>query len=291
MAWTAYRIVFRVRTPLHIGYARMGNVHYTRPYVTGRAIWGALTERVTRDLAARTNQPAVNFEAYKSQSDTICNRLAYTYFYLAEKRDDGDFAIVWPWEEQKVAPYLKSYVSTALEGLSGSALKGSLHETEMIAPQRSAESGPTYLMGYFFERTQDDPSLAQGALAWQTALNRLHFGAERNYGWGWVDVALADKEGFRKGALFGGAADFDGNGEQPRVTVAKGGCLLAHTKPLGVAAEGEVEPLVGREIGIDSFHYAGQHVNYLGMCFAPGSVLTQEKTLTIKQFGVWAAAA
>lgn len=291
MAWTAYRIIFRVKTPLHIGYARMGNVHYTRPYVTGRAIWGALTERVTRDLAARTNQPAVNFEAYKSQSDTICKRLAYTYFYLAEKRGDGDFAIVWPWEEEKVAPYLKSYVSTALEGLSGSALKGSLHETELIAPQRSADSDPTYLMGYFFERTQDDPSQAHGALAWQTALDRLQFGGERNYGWGWVDVEEADKEGFRSGALFGGAADFDGSGEHPCVTVEKDGFLLAHTKPFGVPAEGQVEPLVGREVGLKEFHYAGQHVNYLGMCLAPGSVLRQDVKLTIQQFGVWEAAA
>jgi hypothetical protein len=64
MTWTAYRVVFRVKTPLHIGDAKMGNVHYTRPYVTGRAIWGALTERVTRDVAARTSQPAVNFEAH-----------------------------------------------------------------------------------------------------------------------------------------------------------------------------------------------------------------------------------
>jgi hypothetical protein len=119
----------------------------------------------------------------------------------------------------------------------------------------------------------------------------LQFGAERNYGWGWVDVAEEPVKVGDDGNLFNGAATFVGNGKYPQVTVAEGKRLLAHTKPLGVPAEGQVEPLVGREVRTEEFRYAGQYVNYLGMCFAPGSVLTRAKTLTIKQFGVWEATA
>ncbi len=287
MAWTAYQVVFRVRTPLHIGDAKMGNVHYTRRYVTGRAVWGALTERVTRDEAARTGNAAVNYHAYKIKSETIHQRLGYTYFYLAERRD-AEFDIVWPWEDRRIAPYLKSYVSTALDGLAGSAKKGSLHETEMIVPQRSADSGPTHLLGYFFEHHHTDPSRVQAPPAWKEALHRLQFGADRSYGWGWVEVAQGPTK-IDGSSLFGGAAQFDGSGDRPRITVRQGSRLLAHTKTSDVPVAGKVEPFVGREVSMEDFHYAGQRVNYQSMCFAPGGTLQQEKTFAVEEFGVWEA--
>ena len=37
--WTAYRVVLRLRGPMHIGNGRVGNIQQTRPYVPGRNIW------------------------------------------------------------------------------------------------------------------------------------------------------------------------------------------------------------------------------------------------------------
>ena len=45
MAWRAYKIVLRLRSPLHIGRGKVGNLQRTRPYVAGRNLWGALTAR------------------------------------------------------------------------------------------------------------------------------------------------------------------------------------------------------------------------------------------------------
>jgi hypothetical protein len=52
-----YHLVLRLRSPLHIGWNKTGNVQRTRSYVTGRNLWGALTMRLTRDQAYRENRP------------------------------------------------------------------------------------------------------------------------------------------------------------------------------------------------------------------------------------------
>lgn len=293
MSWSAYRIIFRLRGPLHIGKARTGNVRYTRAYVTGRAFWGALTERVTRDAAARTGQPAVNTGAYASQSETICKRLAYTYFYLARRVEDKDkktvrYNVVWPWDEDETAPYLSSYVSTALAGMQGSALKGSLHEMQMIAPQRTDNGETTYLVGYVFEHKADDPSLAYAPLDWQGALNRLQFGADKGYGWGWVE-RVGEPQPVTGNALFDGAVTFDGTGDRPRLTVSQGKPILAHAAPKGATMGGEVEPVVGREWNTNNYRFAGQFVHYLDTCYAPGSVVSAETHFKVCEYGLWAA--
>lgn len=287
MAWTAYRVVFRLRSPLHIGYAKLGNVHYARAYVTGRSIWGALTERMTRDDAARLQLAAVNFHAYRTQSESIEKGLAYTYFYLAEPSSAPEgFSVVWPWNEQAIAPFLNSYASTALHGLAGSALTGSLHETEMIVPQRSA-AAPTYLMGYFFEHTNDDRSLAKPALPWRDSLARLQLGAERGYGWGWIDVETSPTR-VDDGVLFGGAAAFAGSEKEPVVTVVAGNPVLAHARPSpAFAAAGSLEPVVGREYQEEEYRYAGAHVSYHGVCYAPGSKVDRDVAFAVKPFGLW----
>jgi hypothetical protein len=56
MNWIGYRVVFRLRSPLHIGWRKAGNVQVTRPYLTGRSFWGALTERLVRDTAAQRDR-------------------------------------------------------------------------------------------------------------------------------------------------------------------------------------------------------------------------------------------
>lgn len=287
MSWSAYRIIFRLRGPLHIGAARTGNVRYTRAYVTGRAFWGALTERVTRDAAARTGQPAVNTGAYMAQSKTIRDRLAYTYFYLARRHGD-EYNVVWPWAEEEVAPYLSSYVSTALAGMQGSALKGSLHEMQMIAPQRTDNGEDVYLLGYIFEHKADDPSLAYAPLDWQGALNRLQFGADKGYGWGWVE-RVGEPQPVEGAALFGGAAQFDGTGDRPRLTVSQDRQILAHAAPEGAKMGGAVEPVVGREWNTDNYRFAGQYVHYLDTCYAPGSKVSAKTSFAVGEYGLWAA--
>lgn len=82
MTWTAYRVVFRLKSPMHIGCGKVGNVQRTRPYVTGRMFWGALTMRLTRDQ----HQPATRSELYQKIGGEVHQYLKFTYFYPAIKK-------------------------------------------------------------------------------------------------------------------------------------------------------------------------------------------------------------
>ena len=70
MAWTHYRLKFRLISPLFVGFRRSGNLWETRRYVPGKVLWAALTARLTRDrglgkrlqrMPAR-GEPAANAE-------------------------------------------------------------------------------------------------------------------------------------------------------------------------------------------------------------------------------------
>ena len=120
-------------------------------------------------------------------------------------------------------------------------------------------------------------------LIWKSALQKLQFGGDRCYGWG--DVKLVRREPPDNNLLFGGMATFHGNEERPFISLNDHLLLLAHTTAKSVKADGDIEPLVGREWRNKG--QAGQHVEFTGICFTPGSTLKQPADFTIGNFGVW----
>ncbi|NPV30266.1 MAG: hypothetical protein HPY58_11595 [Firmicutes bacterium] len=277
--WRAYRVIFRLRSSLHIGLRKVGNLQRTRPYVTGRAFWGALTMRLTRDAAGAG--PATESLRYKDIGEQINQNLAFTYFYPATQAG-GDYQVAWPWEKENLfrRRFLSSYQGTALSAFHESAAIGMLREVEFISPYTLDTGEPVFLVGYIFE--------SKGSkLAWREALTRVQFGGERGYGWG--DVGLIRIDDVKDDVLFGGKAKFDGSAKQVRICVSASEPLLAHTLAVNLPAKGEVESLVGREWrSYNCLHrYAGQHVEFVGVCFTPGSVVDQDLNLVIGKFGIW----
>jgi hypothetical protein len=272
MTWRAYEVIFRLRTPLHVGWRKVSNLQMTRHYFTGRNLWGALTMRLTRNAVAG---PAIDSGVYQTSGNQVHEHLAFTYFYVALREDDR-YAVVWPWENESAfrRRFLSSYASAALAYPQQSADEGLLHEVEFITPMTRDDGKPVFLKGYIFER--------QGCnLAWRPALKRLQIGGERGYGWG--DLAPIGVTSVNGGRLFD-CVTFDGSGARPVIHVQPNERLLAHTLADGVAASGAVEPLVGREWQ----SYAGQGVAYSGVAFAPGAVVEQEQHFTVERHGVWA---
>ncbi|MGB9873322.1 MAG: hypothetical protein ACPLYD_16895, partial [Anaerolineae bacterium] len=125
MTCAVYKIVFRLLSPLHCGWFKQGNVQRTRPYVTGKILWGALTARLTRDV------PDLGGD-YVMVGQRVNAELAFTYLYPATGQDVD----LWPWgdPDEFAWRYLNSYAGTALDYDRNAAEEGSLHETEFIAP-------------------------------------------------------------------------------------------------------------------------------------------------------------
>ena len=281
MVWKIHKVILRLRSPLHIGCGAVGNLLRTRPYVTGRVLWGALTMRLTRD-AAQGRGPATDSREYRRVGEQVHKLLAFTYFYPAIKSGDS-YQVVCPWENENAfrRRFLSSYAGTALSYPQQSAAEGTLHEVEFIAPNTLDTGKPVYLKGYVFEKVGC-------TLDWQSALKRLQMGGERGYGWGDVELMVVEQSADTR--LFGGPAIFKGDGDVPIIFLPTDGHLLAHARSVaGLPVAGEIEPLVGREWRSDNprRYYVGQHVEYTDTCFSPGSTVHQSLSFAVKKFGVW----
>ncbi|MBX7237243.1 MAG: hypothetical protein K1X65_22870 [Caldilineales bacterium] len=267
MSWTAYRVILRLLTPMHIGAAKLGNLQTTRPYIPGKALWGGLTARITRD------NPHLGGD-YRAIGERVNQELAFSYFYPTT----GEEVELWPWDDpdQFAWRFLGSYASTALNYSQFSAAEGSLHETEFIAPT-TREGQPVNLHGYVCEREGS-------ALPWRQALERLHLGGERTYGWGRLALKT---EPTAATALFGRHA-VELRGERPEIVLETGSSLLAHTQANGdgaILASGRVTPLVGRETPAASEH--GRRLSSAVICWEPGSKTVADALIAIGSFGIW----
>jgi hypothetical protein len=269
MSWQAYKIVLRLQAPMHMGRAKLGNLQITRPYVHGKALWGALTARMTRDTPAFGDD-------YPGVGKRVNEELAFSYFYPAT----GQQIDLWPWDDpdQFAWRYLGSYASTALNYSQNSATEGSLHEAEFIVPT-TRDDDQVNLIGYIFEQ--------EGcALQWREALPRLQLGGERTYGWGRVTLksgpSLADD-------VFGYQLIL--KEERPIITVPPDARLLAHALAADFddngVIQGHIEPLVGREtVAQDRF---GIHHSAARICYVPGTQVKEKTQVQIGSFGIWEA--
>lgn len=264
MSWMAWRVTFRMLSPLHSGWRKIGNLQQTRPYVTGRMLWGALTARLVRDNGGTD---------YRVIGERVDETLTFTYFYPSTDPED---VRIWPWEEtwdEFAWTHLGSYAATALQD-GHTAEEGSLHEIEYLAPYtRQGES--VFLVGYVFERLGCE-------LKWQAALHRLQLGGERGYGWG--RIALHERpRRVEDSRCFGLRWD----AASGRVTVPEDEYLLAHADACGgLQCTGSIEPLVGREIVQASAGFGGRHSPPV-ICWAPGSKVNRSSVFFIDKRGIW----
>jgi len=275
MTWTAYRIVFRLRSPLHVGHLKVGNLQRTRHYVPAKTLWGALTARLTRDLG-RTD--------YINVGEQIKQEMAFGYFFPAIDReeplypnytDNGLCHGSAPMSADEFAwRLLSSHPSTALDPQRFAAEEGSLHEVEFISASEREEGKQVYLIGHVFAR--DDCRLP-----WKDAIKRLQLGGERRYGWGRVN--MQDLQPVKD--LFN--YPLEPEGARPVVNLDAGKPLLAHALLAdSVPARGQIEPFLGRET--NRANRFGLYLpNNVRICWVPGSKVETRCRLNLRLDGHW----
>lgn len=265
MTWQRYNLVFRLVSPLHIGYRKMGNLMQTRGYLPGKNLWAALTARLTRD-----DDNGAESQRYVEIGEAVQNQFRFTYFYPAIQNNDN-FDIHYPWEDDHFDYlFLDSYASTALNYTSQSAEDAMLHEIEFIAPHTRCGQA-VYLKGALYVK----PDLSARLDKWKAALARLQLGGERGYGWGQVQVELCHKVGEPFNTPRG---DIHNN----RIT--------AHLKAENVSnVHGPIEPLIGWERNNDKNRTTNWKLSQKAIiCYMPGAeVTTQNQRFTIGQDGRW----
>ncbi len=296
MAWTLYRVTWRLEGPLHSGFAKLGNIQRTRLYVTGRMLWGALTARVTRDQGR---------DDYRTVGDQVSECLRFSYGYLCLTEDGGPSLLpeytakglqyklgnhrLTEREAQRLC--LTSYASTALDYANNAAVDGSLHEVEFISPRTLCEqkklsveaAQPLYLTALIAEK--ENASSNPVVKDWLEACCRLEIGGERTYGFGKLtrQNCVQVKETDYPTAWFG--SEFVGNNSKPAVIMRNGNVVAAHVALGHKVSFGQVEPFAGR--ATRSAANAGQCIEYSGVYWLPGSIFDEEVVCLIGEHGLW----
>lgn len=281
MSWRAYKLVFRLDSPLHIGHFKIGNIQRTRYYIPGITFCGALTATITR---------MNNSADYAGIEKRVNKFFAFSYFYLTIQSDGTEplypcftenryqFGKAKMAAEEFEYEHISSYASTALDYSLQVAEEGSLHDVEYICPKTKLCGKQVYLTGFIFVNNE---ALPQRLQSWRNALKRLQLGGERTYGFGRLslmdDIKIDDTKEF-----------FDGwekhlNNDRPVVKVKDKKPLLAHTLiDDSVTESGIVEVFVGRRTTkSDEF---GVEVSEAKICLAPG---TNESKVDLKCHGTF----
>lgn len=283
MAWKAYKLSYRVMSPIHIGWHTLGYIKLTRHYITGKNIWGAMTANITRALR--------KYEDYGEIGKLLKEDILTSYFFPAVDPDSPlllrftDKGLMYG--EKPAADFerifIKSYGQTAVVPHSNTAEDESLHESEFISPviydEENNNQCPVFFVGYIF--ISDD-----GAYKWddiKTAISEIFVGGDRKYGWGRL---LLDDEKTREvkdSMVFGNTLVSDDKGL--KIEIEKENSIPAH---LGVNNElnlkGDIEPLVGMDF--ENNKGFGQNVSKAEICWVPGSVAADKMTLKIGAYGI-----
>ena len=281
MTWTHYRLRFRLLSPMHIGYRKVGNLMQTRPYVPGKNVWAALTARLTRDY-----HNGGDAEMYKCIGRLVQENFRFGCLWPSTNKDAPSF----PWEDPQFDyRFLGSYASTALNYDRRAAEEGLLRETEYIAPV-ARDGQPVYLVGDLWVREDDLPKALN---SWQEAFQKFQLGGERTYGWGRVRCCTDWQAGqSRQGTTIAGYT-WEERNDDVILTVPEGGKLTAHARAAGEDAIsgviGLVEPLVGWERNNASDSHSPWRLSSATVCWAPGSWVEHEVKVRIGENGIWEA--
>jgi len=287
MAWKYLPLIYRVLSPIHIGYRSVGIIDRTRYYVPSKNFWAAVTSRLTPKL-----YPNPKPGNYKSIGDLIQTHFRFSYFYLATasaedlsanlrfylpkyskrstiflenpKKQQGDS------EANVEAIFIGSYVSTGLDYARHAAMDSMLHEIEYIKPHvlDHGEILDSYLVGGVWvnpgEMVQIDGSTI--LIKERPVLNQLTVGGELGYGFGRLELTDV---GIDCLGLSGWQVKEESQNDLVVYQPNKRTQILAHVKyKNGQIYKGSLEPIVGREWNDEKG--AGRSVAKGFVCVAPG---------------------
>jgi len=273
MARQHYRLVFRLLSPLHIGYRRVGNLMETRRYVPGKVLWAALTARLTRD-----KHDGRQGSEYRDIGLLIHRHFRFSYLWPST---DGELPY-FPWDGGFDYLFLGSYAGTALDYDRRAAEEGLLREAEFIAPV-TREGEKVYLLGDLWVDEPLPPDLAN----WRDVLEGVQLGGERGYGWGRVHREKCDADGTDHGDL-GRGIQWEVQGSDVILAIPEGVHITAHALAAGDGAlqgvTGPVEPLVGWERRENGGYRLTEDVR---IAYAPGAVATRRLSVRVGGHGVW----
>jgi hypothetical protein len=288
MSWRLYRIRLSLQSAVHAGSLPVGNILKTRPYVSGKSVWGA----VTAGLVAR-HSGSLAHSRYSVTGYQVRERLRFGYFFPMVENSRGERVPDFD-SDRFEYEFLDSYTSTALNNEAGVAEENSLHEIEVIRcwsrPVASDRPWRVHLVGHLAVEDYGPVVCQDDDIVFDTAsirglLSGVQLGGKRGYGFGRIAV----EEFAKADNAFGGEFDASGTLRLPEGVPAAAHIDMEQLQM--VPRSGRQEPFVGREWREHEGFGAGQFVSEAKFCWAPGAVFECALSFRIGHYGVWESAA
>ena len=287
MAWKGYRLTYRALSPVHIGSYTLGYINLTRHYITGKAMWGAMTANLVRTGMVRSD--------YEACGNLLKTDVLISYFFPALEPDkpllpnfakdglrygfDGEAMTAYQFEQK----FIRSMGQTAIDYRTWSAEDQSLHESEYLIPK--IQNGETFkellFVGYLFV---NDVGITQEVI--RKAWSELFVGGERKYGWG--RLLLDSETGITEMDTFFGYKSSSKCEKVPSFIVPAGRPVPAHV-PVNerLKLKGDRELLSTLEYDNEGRKGFGHKVGKEPiLCWIPGSLLIEEASLSIGPYGI-----
>jgi len=303
MRWHLYLLTFRLKSPIHIGFHKVMHLSRTRAYVPARPFWGSLTAKLAGCLKSRD---------YREIGDFLKKAMRFGYLYLS----DGNNLFIPKYTHEGLKfgklsriefekRFIGSLTSTSIEPWSFTAEEGMLHEVEFISPYEmhgeNEEPKPVFLKGLLWvseklegklkiQIDENDFSIGyeENNVKFSVLASELQVGGERKYGFGKIRLEKDKFEEIHDQDLNNLGFNGKWRKEEDNVVLElkKDEFIWSHAKyNPDLRIRGSIEPIVGRDW---SNRGAGRELKFYDLCWAPGSIITEDKIFKITEdFGLW----
>ncbi|MHA1327097.1 MAG: hypothetical protein ACTSRH_07225 [Promethearchaeota archaeon] len=294
--WKCFKVTFKICTPIHIGYLKIGTIKTTRYYIPGKNFWGALNVKITPLL-----MNPISDESYQKIGKFLKESIIFSYFFLKTNNlkllkpkfsfERGlTFGGISKHEFEK--RFIIGYPATAINPLLRSAEEGSLHEIELISPIDKKSNDFTFLEGLIFVKKVNNGEIQlnytnNSNIQLETKLKKISInevlekgiqvGGERRYGSGLIK--LSDIKTFQNGK-------YDLSGEKIKLNLKKNDFIESHLRAnSSLNLKGEIEGLMGREWGKKGFGRE-KNVDFF-LAWIPGSIILDDNVkLNLTHYGI-----
>ncbi len=296
MAWDLYECIFRVKSPLHIGFHKISFLSRTRPYVPGKLIWAALTAKLT---------PLLDINNYQKVAQFLKESICYGYFYLFvdnqlyfPKYTEKDLKFGDLYQNEFEKRFIHSMASTAIQPQTLTAEEGMFHEIEFINPYTIDTGKKIYLKGLLWIKNaigneikmlNEDKSLifskGQKVAEFKKGFC-LQVGGEKRCGFGLIELEEIKRISSYDLQLFNGKW-CEQNGEII-ISINTDSPIWAHVKySNNLKIKGDIELIIGKYW--ENAKGAGKLTRIEGLFWVPGSILIEDKKFKITDLGFWEA--
>jgi hypothetical protein len=269
----------------------------TRPYASGKLLWGALTSKLTPLLGIKNYYRVGNF-LKKAMRFGYLYPYVNNHLFLPRYTEKGLMFDSLPQNgfEKKL---VRSMTSAAIDLYTLSAEEGMLHEIEFVSPYTIDKGEPVFMKGLFWVKEFSENGFSMNRKNnsllikyndvnidfTEDLANILQIGGERRYGFGLIELSKETfcEIGNRRLDRFSGV--WSENVEGVCLTFESNQPIWSHILHSDkICIKGNIEPLVGRDWDVKKG--SGRRLNALGLFWSPGSIIKKKMTFKINEFGL-----